>query len=161
MPNLPIVSQVLALLSGRSKKSGNVSVPGISYEDRWGCFCVVVCTTDEEGLDQGREATFGSHWEGDRDFLHGNSHLVWRDHQSQKAVTKEIQSLRSDSSWLYMKCYPLCKSTGRWAAGLSSRGRVPELPRHCRPAGSIQKPHCPAWDPPTGHVPDDLSVTMK
>lgn len=32
MPNLPIVSQVLALLSGRSKKSGYVSVPGISYE---------------------------------------------------------------------------------------------------------------------------------
>lgn len=32
MPNLPIVSQVLALLSGRSKKSDYISVPGISCE---------------------------------------------------------------------------------------------------------------------------------
>lgn len=37
---------------------------------------------------------FGSHWEGDKDVLRGNTHLVCSGHQSQTALTEEMQSLR-------------------------------------------------------------------
>lgn len=92
-PEMLDLAVVLQELNGRTKKFGLVSLHGTSREgDIRSCFCAVFSEfREEEDLDHGR------HGDGDRGFLHGSGHLVWRE----RAFTKDIQkSYRGDAVWL-------------------------------------------------------------
>ena len=92
-PEMLDLAVVLQELNGRAKKFGLVSVHGTSREgDIRSCFCAFFSEfREEEDLDQGR------HGEGDKGFLHGRGHLVWRE----RAFTKDIhKSCRGDAVWL-------------------------------------------------------------